>query len=142
MTIHAGNKKDAQPFVCGVCGRRAWAIGYVKKHGDSIMWLCRDPECIEVASEVYEMKPKDLDRYEETAVSTAKQKSVDPLFEAMLGSLWKSGVRSLDDMNAEAFAKSVKAALDGPELQRALIGFLQEYSASIKKQLTDGAAPF
>jgi len=56
--------------VCAVCARREVGIGY----GDysrfkkpPILWLCDDPECIDIAKATYEMKQDEFTRIESLA---------------------------------------------------------------------------
>lgn len=141
MTL-LGHKGDKEPYCCGVCGREAGSYGVVPNDKAPIMWLCRDPSCLEIAERIYSMKAKELSRYEAVAVSEALQKSAEKIFDAVLTSLFAKEVRNLEDLTPEKFTAALKSALDDGELTRTMAGFMESYAASIKKQINGFEPPF
>jgi len=117
-------------------------MGITIDAGKSIAWLCESPDCIAHGQEIMKLKQKELDRYERTAIDEAKAKTINLLFDSLLGAIWDNGPRNLEQMDDAAFAKILDAATMGKDLGRALEQFLTEYSASLKKQVAEGAPPF
>ena len=142
MSVILGRKADKEPYTCCVCGRRAFGIGVSPAVGEPIAWLCDDPECVALGQGVYKMTAKNLDIFEERAVLEAGAKLVDDFAEAVLGSMWKHGIRSLDQLDAEQFPKISADVRDGPEYRRALMKFLSEFATSLKTQLASHNPPF
>ncbi len=59
--------------VCGCCGRAATGFGYAPKVGQTVLWVCDDPECLQIAKDSYTMKQEKFSRIE----SLAAQKGGD-----------------------------------------------------------------
>ncbi|GGE18305.1 hypothetical protein GCM10011390_41850 [Aureimonas endophytica] len=58
--------------VCGVCAREATGIGYAPRSSRGtpdrpILWICDDPDCIEIARNSYDMRQEDFTRIESLA---------------------------------------------------------------------------
>lgn len=53
--------------VCGVCARSATGFGYAPRTGQSILWVCDDPDCLQVAKDTYTMKQDQFSRLESLA---------------------------------------------------------------------------
>jgi hypothetical protein len=53
--------------VCGVCARSATGFGYAPQTGQSILWVCDDPDCLQVAKDTYTMKQDQFSRLESLA---------------------------------------------------------------------------
>jgi hypothetical protein len=53
--------------LCGVCRRTATGFGYMPQNGQSILWVCDDPECLQVAKDSYTMKQETFTRLESLA---------------------------------------------------------------------------
>ena len=53
--------------VCGCCARSATGFGYAPRTGQSILWVCDDPDCLQVAKDTYTMKQDQFSRLESLA---------------------------------------------------------------------------
>lgn len=53
--------------VCGCCGRSATGFGYAPRTGQSVLWVCDDPECLQLAKDSYAMKQDQFSRIESMA---------------------------------------------------------------------------
>lgn len=53
--------------LCGCCGRTATGFGYAPKTGQSILWVCDDPQCLQIAKDSYTMKQDQFTRIESLA---------------------------------------------------------------------------
>lgn len=55
--------------VCGVCARQSVGFGYTPDFNRTrpIIWVCDDPECLQIASESYTMKQQEYSRIEALA---------------------------------------------------------------------------
>lgn len=54
-------------MTCGVCARQATGLGYAPPSRSKILWLCDDPECIDIARNSYAMRQHDFNRIESLA---------------------------------------------------------------------------
>ena len=59
--------------ICGCCGRAATGFGYAPKTGRTVLWVCDDPQCLQIAKDSYIMKQDQFSRLE----SLAAQKGGD-----------------------------------------------------------------
>jgi len=57
--------------VCGCCARSATGFGYAPRTGQSILWVCDDPDCLQVAKDSYTMKQDQFSRLESLAAGEA-----------------------------------------------------------------------
>lgn len=53
--------------VCGCCARSATGFGYAPRTGQSIIWVCDDPDCLQIAKDSYAMKQEQFSRIESLA---------------------------------------------------------------------------
>ncbi len=53
--------------VCGCCGRAATGFGYAPKTGQPIIWVCDDPQCLQIAKDSYSMQQDKFSRIESLA---------------------------------------------------------------------------
>lgn len=53
--------------VCGCCGRTATGFGYAPKSGQTILWVCDDVQCLQLAKDSYTMKQDQFTRLESLA---------------------------------------------------------------------------
>lgn len=53
--------------LCGCCGRTATGFGYAPKTGQNILWVCDDPQCLQLAKDSYTMKQDQFTRLESLA---------------------------------------------------------------------------
>lgn len=53
--------------ICGCCGRSAVGLGFMPTPRQRPLWLCDDPECIQIARETYNMKQDEFTRIESLA---------------------------------------------------------------------------
>ena len=53
--------------VCGVCARAATGFGYAPRIGQSILWVCDDVDCLQIAKDSYAMKQDQFSRLESLA---------------------------------------------------------------------------
>lgn len=53
--------------VCGCCARPATGFGYAPKTGQTILWVCDDPQCLQLAKDSYTMKQDHFSRVESRA---------------------------------------------------------------------------
>lgn len=88
------------------------------------------------------LKQKSLDHYEKTAITEAKAKIINSLFDALLSAIWENGPRDLNQMDDESFAKIIAFSKDSKDLEKTFENFLFEYSSSLKRQVAEGAPPF
>jgi len=88
------------------------------------------------------LKEKSLDHYERTAITEAKEKIANKLFDSLLGAIWEIGPRDLNQMDDEAFSKIINFIKDDKGLEAVFENFLLEYSSSLKRQVAEGAPPF
>jgi hypothetical protein len=152
MTIILGRRGDKEPYTCAICGRRATGGGYVSKPwgkaDQPIAWVCEDADhlpsidCIRAIRKVYDMAKKNLDIYEERAIERATRDAIDPLFATLLDALFEGGVRNLEDMDAESYAKIADAAAKSDKMREVMTGFLKGFGNSIREQIGSGEAPF
>lgn len=56
-----------QDALCGCCGRTATGFGYAPKSGQTILWVCDDPACLQLAKDSYTMKQDQFTRLESIA---------------------------------------------------------------------------
>ena len=141
MTL-LGHKGDKEPYCCGVCGCEAGSYGVVPNDRAPIMWLCRDPSCLEIAERIYNMKPRELSRYEELAIRSATAKVLPDLFNALCTILFENGMENLNDLTPEAFDKLCKAGIDGGEVARVVATAFEIRADAIKEQINNNAPPF
>ncbi|KRR21669.1 DUF6511 domain-containing protein [Bradyrhizobium retamae] len=62
---------DAEPVCCGVCQRQAVGLGYAPKQGTPVLWLCDEPECIQLGRVVFHMAPSKLTHFERLSLADA-----------------------------------------------------------------------
>jgi hypothetical protein len=53
--------------LCGCCGRTATGFGYAPRTGQTILWVCDDPACLQLAKDSYSMKQEIFTRLESLA---------------------------------------------------------------------------
>lgn len=58
--------------VCSVCARWATGFGYAPRVGRPVLWVCDDPDCLQIAKETYAMKQKDFERLESLAAQEGR----------------------------------------------------------------------
>lgn len=61
--------------VCACCGRPAEGVGYALKHSKKILWVCNDPECLEIAKATHAMKQQEFSLLEGRAVSVGGEEA-------------------------------------------------------------------
>mgnify|MGYP003462361144 FL=1 len=54
--------------VCGVCARSAVGFGYAPRANQPTIWVCDDPDCLQISIESYTMKQ---DRFSEREANAA-----------------------------------------------------------------------
>lgn len=59
--------------VCGCCGRSATGFGYAPKAGHPVIWVCDDPDCLQLAKDSYSMKQEQFSRLESLAAGKGGQ---------------------------------------------------------------------
>lgn len=57
--------------LCACCGRKATGFGYAPKTGQAILWVCDDPDCLQIAKDSYAMKQDQFDAIESLACRKA-----------------------------------------------------------------------
>lgn len=59
---------------CAVCARWAGGFGYRPQHPRNapILWVCDDPDCLQIAKETYGMKQQEFERYESLAAQEGR----------------------------------------------------------------------
>lgn len=114
-------KQDRWHVACGVCRRRADGLGYAPPVGRPVLWLCDDPACLKLGKTVFHMPEPVLDAYEARARDEAGQDAG--------GYLDELGVTDLEKLRPEEW----RVFLD-----KVILGF----ETSLRRQLTEGAAPF
>ena len=53
--------------LCGCCGRTATGFGYAPKTGQTVLWVCDDVQCLQIAKDSYTMKQDQFTRLESLA---------------------------------------------------------------------------
>lgn len=53
--------------LCGVCARTATGFGYAPRTGQTILWVCDDEQCLQLAKDSYTMKQDIFTRLESLA---------------------------------------------------------------------------
>lgn len=76
--------------VCSCCGRSATGFGYAPKTGQAILWVCDDPQCLEIAKDSYSMKQDQFSRLESLAAGKGGDEGG-----AFLDSIGKTNLESL-----------------------------------------------
>lgn len=144
MTILFAEMNDPAPVTCCICARSAGTTGIAIKKGEKtkVAWLCDDKDCRSQAEATMALKQKSLDHYEKTAITEAKAKIINSLFDALLGAIWENGPRDLNQMDDESFAKIIAFSKDSKDLEKTFENFLFEYSSSLRRQVAEGAPPF
>lgn len=107
--------------LCAVCRRRDRGIGV--KHNKAMLWVCDDPECLDILVRSGSVKQKDFDRLEaEAAIQGGGRAMGQFLDESGFGAVF-------DGMPPEVWAEACKRGVAG-------------YRAHLKKLVEDNAAPF
>ena len=141
MTTILGRKGDSEPLTCTVCGRRAVSLGICAKSSNVIAWVCDEPDCTTLGAKVYRMTQRQLDGYERKAIEAAAASIADATVEAVLGAIYDTGVRNLDDLDGTKF-KMIVTALGADNGFRAVMGvFLVKYGEAVREEIKTGV-PF
>lgn len=53
--------------LCSCCQRTATGFGYAPRSGQTILWVCDDPQCLQIAKDSYTMKQETFTRLESLA---------------------------------------------------------------------------
>jgi hypothetical protein len=141
MSVLFGHKGDSEPYVCGVCGRQAWAIGFMKNDKGPTMWLCKDDDdCKKIAKDVFEMNNGKLTAYENTAINEAIKAISQDVVESVLAPFWEAGKTNLNDLSGEEITALLPKIAE--RLKPVQDSFLRRYAASIKQQVLDNEIPY
>lgn len=75
---------------CGCCGRNATGFGYAPpRNGSRPIWVCDDPECLQLAKDSYSMRQDHFDRIEALAAVRAAEQMGRRLEELGRGSAFE-----------------------------------------------------
>lgn len=53
--------------LCGCCSCTATGFGYAPRIGQAVLWVCDDPQCLQLAKDSYTMKQDQFTRVESLA---------------------------------------------------------------------------
>lgn len=106
--------------LCGVCRRRD--RGIATKANSKLIWVCDDPECLDIATRSGGMKQQDFDTLEAEAACVGAG-------DAMGAFLDEIGVTDMARMSHEQWAEMCKRGAAG-------------YRAHLKKLVDENAIPF
>lgn len=113
--------KRSDEGLCAVCRRRDRGIAV--KHNRELMWVCDDPECLDIAFRGAAMKQDEFDKLEaEAAIVGGGDAAGQFLDEAGFGHLFAG-------MPPEIWAEAMKRAAAG-------------YRTRLKKLVDENACPF
>lgn len=106
--------------ICAICGCMDSGIAVLR--GGDLLWLCSDPECLDIAQR-YSMRQQEFNRLEaEAATRGAGNAMGEFLDEAGYGGLF-------EEMPPEVWAEACKRGVAG-------------YRQTLKKLIDDGTIPF
>lgn len=106
--------------ICGICGCMDDGLGVLR--GGTLIWVCSDPECMEIARR-YSMRQDDFNKLEaEAAIQGGGNAMGQFLDEAGYGHLF-------DGMPPEVWAEAQKRGAAG-------------YRRALKKLIDEGTIPF
>jgi len=110
---------------CCVCARSAAGFGYAPRDrrgrvGSPILWVCDDPDCLQIAKDSYGMKQNEFDRIEALAVVDGLERGRE---QAM--TIGTSDLAEMSDEQRLDFARAIVAG----------------YRAALKVKMRD-EAPF
>lgn len=112
-------------ILCACCRRRAAGIGHTQKgYGNMpVLWVCDDPECLQLAKETYAMRQHDFDRIESLAALDAAYAAGDWLVKQGLAS------QPLEQMTPDQWDAAIKIAVG-------------TYRSALKTRVVTGESPF
>lgn len=90
--------------LCGCCARAATGIGYTPNHSKPIIWLCDDPECIQLAKDSYTMKQDAFTRQESIAAGKGGEEGGE-----FLDQIGKSDLSTLNEGEWFEFCRRIVA---------------------------------
>ena len=64
-----------EPAICAVCARPATGYGVAPNHTSKIMWVCDDPDCLQIAKSSYAMKQDHFERLDSLAAGKGGEKA-------------------------------------------------------------------
>jgi hypothetical protein len=100
--------------ICGCCRRAATGFGYAPKTGQSILWVCDDPTCLQLAKDTYTMKQDQFSRIEALAAAKAAEAMGQRLDEMGVGHVFDGGA-----LKWEHWLEAMRAGIAG--YRRALV---------------------
>lgn len=106
--------------LCGVCRRRCGPVGV--KHARVMVWVCDDPECLDIAVRSGTVKQQDFDRLEAEAAIVGGGAEMGAFLDAI-------GVTDMSKLAPEQWAEMCKRGAAG-------------YRAKLKQLVDSNAAPF
>ena len=111
--------------LCACCRRRAAGIGHLQKgwNNPPILWVCDDPDCLQLAKDSYTMRQHDFDRLEGLAALDAATAAGQYLVDKGASS---QPLESIDPHEWDAAIKHAVAT----------------YRDALKSRIVSGEAPF
>lgn len=106
--------------LCGVCRRRDRGIAV--RQANKLVWVCDDPDCLDIMTRSGSMKQHEFDRLEAEAATVGAG-------DALGAYLDEVGITDLAALPPETWAEACKRAVAG-------------YRAHLKKLVEEDAAPF
>lgn len=64
-----------EPSTCAVCARSAVGYGVAPRPAEKPLWVCDDPECLQIAKTSYAMKQDDFSRIESLAAGKGGERA-------------------------------------------------------------------
>lgn len=140
-------KRSEKPGACGVCGRRSGPFGLAVKtsrgsvKGFRALWVCNDPECLQLAKKVMSMSFKDLDSFEAGIMVGAISKSASEIITAVLTEIFEMNISDITQIDGDTIDKIAKRMEQSEITKDALSTFLIKWGDEARRELELGA-PF
>lgn len=90
--------------LCACCGRTATGFGYAPSTGQPILWVCDDPQCLQLAKDSYSMKQDVFTRIESLAAGKGGEQGG-----AFLDEIAKTDLASLNEGEWFEFCRRIVA---------------------------------
>jgi len=134
--------RSSAPYICGVCGRLASGVGYIKpnERKPDILWTCE--KHVHLAERVFKMSQTKLTQYENAAIARAVEYLSSELVDDMLTIMWESGLRSMEELNGEKVKEIEGVVRKHDGIKQIFETFLLRYSANLGKILSGDEPPF
>lgn len=134
--ILLGARDETPDTVCGCCSRAASPVGVIHPPGQNVLWLCEicTPK---LGLKVADMNPTKLIETEAQALDAAAARTMADVMDAMLTQLWAHGIRDLEALNSDLYAKVLADIAASADYREALRQTFLAYGHNIRTALTN-----